>query len=77
LLIVWLSILYVDFEQAMTNYNKEGSSSKKQCHFSLILVTQLAAEQRLQRAGPDDSMAKLQCDIACKLMKQAYMASSV
>jgi hypothetical protein len=74
---VWLSILHVDFDQAMTNYNKEGSSNKKQCHFSLILATQLAAEQRLQRAGPDDPMAKLQCNIACKLMKQAYMAPSV
>jgi hypothetical protein len=61
----------------MVNYNKEGPSDKKQSHFSLVLATQLAAEQKHQRAGPDDSMAKLQCSIALKLMKQSYMAPSV
>ena len=63
-------------------YNKESKdvasskSAKKHAHFMQILATQLAAEQ--QRSSPDGSMkSQIQFDLARRLMKQSYEASSV
>ncbi|KAH7077321.1 N-acetyltransferase B complex non catalytic subunit-domain-containing protein [Paraphoma chrysanthemicola] len=63
-----------DVRFALVNYIKEGPADKRRAHYSLTLVTQLAAEQRLAHEGQEDRMARLQADIAMKLMKQAYTA---
>ena len=56
--------------------NTDSKSVKKHAHFMQILATQLAAEQ--QRSSPDGSLkSQIQFDLARRLMKQAYEASSV
>jgi N-terminal acetyltransferase B complex non-catalytic subunit len=71
------AIHLADSDQALVNYNKEGPPDKRRAHYSLILVTQLAAEQRFAHMGQDDRMARLQADLALKFMKQAYTAPQV
>ncbi|KAL5121989.1 methionyl-tRNA synthetase [Pleosporales sp. CAS-2024a] len=65
-----------DARFAILHQNKEGLTDKKQAHYTLIIATQLAAEQRFIASGMVDRMAQLQQDIALKLMKQSYEASS-
>lgn len=64
----------------MVNYNKEGTTSKKHAHYTLIAIIQLAAEAKAD-ADPMteqlNKMAKLQYMMARKLMKQAFDAPEV
>jgi hypothetical protein len=57
------------------NYQKDAQIDKKQAHYCLILVTQLAGGQKY--GGTDDQMARLQLNLAVGLVKQAYSAPPV
>ncbi|KAJ4370649.1 hypothetical protein N0V83_005170 [Neocucurbitaria cava] len=63
------------WEDAVVNYNKEGSPSKKLAHYAHILAVQLAAEQKEDPASNSSRMCAIQFSLARKLMKQAYEAS--
>jgi N-terminal acetyltransferase B complex non-catalytic subunit len=71
------SLQRVDQNQAILNYNKEGPPDKKQFHYSLIIATQLSAEQRILWNGPEDRIAQFQQHFVLKSMKQAYTAPPV
>ncbi|KAH7401816.1 tRNA synthetases class I (M)-domain-containing protein [Phaeosphaeria sp. MPI-PUGE-AT-0046c] len=60
---------------AIMQQNKEAIPDKKQSHYSLILATQLAAEQKISRGGPETRMGEVQQSVALKLMKQAFTAA--
>lgn len=61
----------------MLNYNKESNADKKQLHYTLIMTTQLAGEQKGSVAGSDDPVAKIQYLTALKYMKQSWDAPAV
>lgn len=62
--------------QAVVNYHKEGSPSKKLTHYTRILVIQLAAEQRMAHDA-EDRMTAIQFRVAREQMKQAFEAPVV
>jgi N-terminal acetyltransferase B complex non-catalytic subunit len=67
----------VDQNQAILNYNKEGPQDKKQFHYSLIIATQISAEQTTLWKGSEDRIAQFQQHFVIKSMKQAYTAPPV
>ncbi|KAF2033776.1 hypothetical protein EK21DRAFT_57934 [Setomelanomma holmii] len=74
---LWNELFYIAMQEDAwedVRYVK-GPPDKKRSHYALILITQLAAEQKFASQGKDDRMAQLQSDIALKFTKQSYSAN--